>query len=257
MKKTVRSILFVVVLLLGFVFFTTDVSALETSKWDTDSISKLTTSEGLEVTYDLSKLTVDAMWQEVYGEITVNVTIPANYDNDEIVIAPEVFEQISNKIYEEFKKYGAEQGLDEDYFQFRNPFQAGDKFRVRMVINNLSDYDYYYEETSFEIFPTEPLVYKEKETTPTTNNTNDKFFNQITLPEGFTFRRTYNTALQALIPNSSGRNMTDDVVGAALTDKGYNGIADYAKYLLDFYNSKYKTSYTRQAIQDLINSIKE
>ncbi len=103
MKKTVRSILFVVVLLLGFVFFTTDVSALETSKWDTDSIPKLTTSEGLEVTYDLSKLTVDAMWQEVYGEITVNVTIPANYDNDEIVIAPEVFEQISNKIYEEFK----------------------------------------------------------------------------------------------------------------------------------------------------------
>ena len=65
-----------------------------------------------------------------------------------------------------------------------------------MVINNLSDYDYYYEETSFEIFPTEPLVYKEKETTPTNNNnTNDKFFNQITLPEGFTFRRTYNTAL--------------------------------------------------------------
>lgn len=246
MKKTVRSILFVVVLLLGFVFFTTDVSALESSKWDTDSIPKLTTSEGLEVTYDLSKLTVDAMWQEVYGEITVNVTIPANYDNDEIVIAPEVFEQISNKIYEEFKKYGAEQGLDEDYFQFRNPFQAGDKFRVRMVINNLSDYDYYYEETSFEIFPTEPLVYKEKETTPTNNNnTNDKFFNQITLPEGFTFRRTYNTALQALIPNSSGRNMTDDVVGAALTDKGYNGIADYAKYLLDFYNSKYKTNYTR------------
>lgn|GEM_PF-677582 len=246
MKKTVRSILFVVVLLLGFVFFTTDVSALETSKWNTDSIPKLTTSEGLEVTYDLSKLTVDAMWQEVYGEITVNITIPANYDNDEIIIAPEVFEQISNKIYEEFKKYGAEQGLDEDYFQFRNPFQAGDKFRVRMVINNLSDYDYYYEEASFEIFPTEPLVYKEKETTSDDNNTtDDKFFNQITLPEGFTFRRTYNTALQALIPNSRGRNMTDDVVGTVLTAKGYNGIADYAKYLLDFYNSKYKTNYTR------------
>lgn len=126
------------------------------------------------------------MWQEVYGEITVNITIPANYDNDEIIIAPEVFEQISNKIYEEFKEYGIEQGLDEDYFQFRNLFQAGDKFRVIMVINNLSDYNYYYEETSFEIFPTEPLVYKEKETT---SDTDDKFFNQITLPEGFTFRR--------------------------------------------------------------------
>lgn len=49
MKKTARSILFVVVLLLGFVFFTTDVSALEVSKWNTDSIPKLTTSEGLEV----------------------------------------------------------------------------------------------------------------------------------------------------------------------------------------------------------------
>ena len=32
MKKTARSILFVVVLLLGFIFFTTDVSALEVSK---------------------------------------------------------------------------------------------------------------------------------------------------------------------------------------------------------------------------------
>lgn len=245
MKKTVRSILFVVILLLGFVFFTTDVFALEVSKWNTDSIPKLTTSEGLEVTYDLSKLTVDGYWQEVKGEITVNVTIPANYDNDEIIIAPEVFEQISNKIYEEFKKYGAEQGLDEDYLQFRNPFQAGDKFRVRMVINNLSDYDYYYEETSFEIFPTEPLVYKEKETTSDNNKTDNKFFNQISLPEGFTFRRTYNTALQALIPNSRGRNMTDDVVGDALTAKGYNGINDYAKYLLDFYNNKYKTNYTR------------
>lgn len=103
MKKTVRSILFVVVLLLGFVFFTTDVSALESSKWDTDSIPKLTTSEGLEVTYDLSKLTVDAMWQEVYGEITVNVTIPANYDNDEIVIAPEVLNKSQIKFMRNLK----------------------------------------------------------------------------------------------------------------------------------------------------------
>ena len=33
--------------------------------------------------------------------------------------------------------------------------------------------------------------------------------------------------------------MTDDVVGEALKEKGYVGIEEYDKYLLDFYNEKY------------------
>ena len=60
------------------------------------------------------------------------------------------------------------------------------------------------------------------------------------------FRRTYNTALKALIPNSNGSQMTDEAIGNALISKGYlNGMADYTKYLLDFYNAKYNTNYTR------------
>ena len=55
-----------------------------------------------------------------------------------IVIAPEVFQTISREIYNVFKKVGMKQGLDEDYFKFYNPFQAGDSFRVRLVITNLS-----------------------------------------------------------------------------------------------------------------------
>lgn len=247
MKRLLQNVLFVLVVALGFMLVSTNVYAEEVgsdvSKWTVPPIEKLTTSDGVDIVPDTSNIVIDVgpYWAEVSGEVILNITIKEDYEKDEIVIAPEVFQTISREIYSVFKKAGMEQGLDEDYFKFNNPFQAGDSFRVRLVITNLSKFNYYYEETSFEIFPTEPLVYGKS----TGETTGDKFFNGIELPEGFTFRRTYNTALQDLISNSSGRNMTDDVVGAALTEKGYNGIADYAKYLLDFYNEKYGTSYTR------------
>lgn len=247
MKKILQNILFVLIVVFGFMLVSTNVYAEEASsdvsRWTVPPIEKLTTSDGIDIDPDTSNIVIDVgpYWAEVGGEVILNITIKEDYEKDEIVIAPEVFQAISREIYNVFKKAGMEQGLDEDYFKFNNPFQAGDDFRVRLVITNLSKFNYYYEETSFEIFPTEPLVYGKT----TGETTGDKFFNGIELPEGFTFRRTYNTALQALIPNSKGGNMTDDVVGAALTEKGYNGIADYAKYLLDFYNEKYGTSYTR------------
>ena len=247
MKRLLQNVLFVLVVALGFMLVSTNVYAEEVgsdvSKWTVPPIEKLTTSDGVDIVPDTSNIVIDVgpYWAEVSGEVILNITIKEDYEKDEIVIAPEVFQTISREIYSVFKKAGMEQGVDEDYFKFNNPFQAGDSFRVRLVITNLSKFNYYYEETSFEIFPTEPLVYGKS----TGETTGDKFFNGIELPEGFTFRRTYNTALQDLISNSSGRNMTDDVVGAALTEKGYNGIADYAKYLLDFYNEKYGTSYTR------------
>lgn len=247
MKKILQNVLFVLIVAFGFMLVSTNVYAEEVgsdvSRWTVPPIEKLTTSDGIDIFPDTSNIVIDVgpYWAEVGGEVILNITVKEDYEKDEIVIAPEVFQTISREIYNVFKKAGMEQGLDEDYFKFNNPFQAGDDFRVRLVITNLSKFNYYYEETSFEIFPTEPLVYGKT----TGETTGDKFFNGIELPEGFTFRRTYNTALQALIPNSKGRNMTDDVVDAALTEKGYNGIADYAKYLLEFYNEKYGTSYTR------------
>lgn len=247
MKKILQNILFVLIVVFGFMLVSTNVYAEEASsdvsRWTVPPIEKLTTSDGIDIDPDTSNIVIDVgpYWAEVGGEVILNITIKENYEKDVIVIAPEVFQTISREIYNVFKKVGMEQGLDEDYFKFNNPFQAGDDFRVRLVITNLSKFNYYYEETSFEIFPTEPLVYGKT----TGETTGDKFFNGIELPEGFTFRRTYNTALQALIPNSNGRNMTDDVVDAALKEKGYVGIEEYDKYLLDFYNEKYGTSYTR------------
>lgn len=247
MKKILQNILFVLIVVFGFMLVSTNVYAEEASsdvsKWTVPPIEKLTTSDGIVIVPDTSNIVIDVgpYWAEVGGEVILNITIKEDYEKDVIVIAPEVFQTISREIYNVFKKVGMEQGLDEDYFKFNNPFQAGDDFRVRLVITNLSKFNYYYEETSFEIFPTEPLVYGKT----TGETTGDKFFNGIELPEGFTFRRTYNTALQALIPNSNGRNMTDDVVDAALKEKGYVGIEEYDKYLLDFYNEKYGTSYTR------------
>lgn len=247
MKRLFKNVLLVLLLTLGFVFGSLDVYAEEASsdvsRWTVPPIEKLTTSDGIDIVPDTSNVVIKVgrYSVEVSGEVILNVTIDEDYEKDEIVIAPEAFQAISREIYNVLKEAGREQGLDEDYFKFYNPFQAGDSFRVRLVITNLSKFNYYYEETSFEIFPTEPLVYGEK----TGETTGDKFFNGIELPDGFTFRRAYNSALQALVPNKTGRLMTDDTLGAALKAKGYAGIEEYDKYLLDFYNEKYGTSYTR------------
>lgn len=247
MKRLFKNVLLILLLTLGFVFGSLDVYAEEASsdvsRWTVPPIEKLTTSDGIDIVPDTSNVVIKVgkYSAEVSGEVILNVTIDEDYEKDEIVIAPEAFQAISGEIYNVLKEAGREQGLDEDYFKFYNPFQAGDSFRVRLVITNLSKFNYYYEETSFEIFPTEPLVYGEK----TGETTGDKFFNGIELPDGFTFRRAYNSALQALIPNKTGRLMTDDTLGAALKAKGYAGIEEYDKYLLDFYNEKYGTSYTR------------
>lgn len=245
MKRLFKNVLLVLLLTLGFVFGSLDVYAEEASsdvsRWTVPPIEKLTTSDGIDIVPDTSNMVIDPMWGDLSGELLLTVIISEDYEKDEIVIAPEAFQAISREIYNVLKEAGMEQGLDEDYFKFYNPFQAGDSFRVRLVITNLSKFNYYYEETSFEIFPTEPLVYGEK----TGETTGDKFFNGIELPDGFTFRRAYNSALQALIPNKTGRLMTDDTLGAALKAKGYAGIEEYDKYLLDFYNEKYGTSYTR------------
>ena len=223
MKKISRLLL---VLVIGLMFNST---VLAESKWDTINPEKLVSesNDNFIVEYDLSKIKFG--WY-IGGTVTVNITLTENYNEKSIVIAPEVFQKIAKAVYDYNKKIGYER-IDEDNIQYSNPFQSGDKIRVNIVINNYSKNDYYFDDTSFEIFPTEPVVYDEVE-----GNTGDKFFNQIDIPNGFTFRRNYNTALKELMPNSSGRNMTDENIDEALKENGYNGIEDYAKYLLDFYN---------------------
>ena len=218
--------------------FITSTTVLAESKWDAENPERLISesNENFIVEYDLSKIKFG--WY-IGGTVTVNITLTENYNEKSIVIAPDVFQKIAKEVYDYNKEMGYER-IDEENIQYSNPFQSGDKIKVNIVINNHSKNDYYFDNTSFEIFPTEPVVYNE-----ITGVSEEKFFNQINIPKGLTFRRTYNTALKELIPNSNGIQMTDENIDKALKENGYNGIEEYDKYLLDFYNKKYNTNYSR------------
>ncbi len=244
MKRLFKNVLLVLFLALGFMLANTNVYAesLDTSKWNTDAIEKLTTSlDSDDIIPDFTGVKINKRNASIGGTIVLNITIPEDYDQETIVIAPDVFQRLTKLIYEDETIEWLE---DDEYLRFMNSFQASDKIRVKLVITNLSKFDYYYEETSFEIFPTEPLVYQGRETT--TGDGEKKLFNGMELPtEGFIFHRAYNTALKALLPDMNSSSMTDEKIDAALKAKGYTGINDYGKYLLEFYNTKYNTNYSR------------
>lgn len=234
-----KRIFFSIFLLILSICFITDVKALEntrnnnetSSRWNAVQPKRKVTSEGLIIDYDFSKMDIGPYWFE--GSVTVNVTIPKDYDLDTIVISPDVFTEFAKNIY----------GDDKNNLYMSNTIQPGDKININFVINNLSSFTYNYDDTSFEIFPKEDIVYDKL-----SDNTSKSslLFNGKTVNENYHVNRTYNTALKALIPNSSNKNMTDEIIDKALKDKGYtNGINDYTKYLLDFYNEKYSTNYTR------------
>ncbi len=234
-----KRIFFSIFLLILSICFITDVKALEnkgsnneiSSRWNAVQPKRKVTSEGLIIDYDFSKMDIGPYWFE--GSVTVNVTIPKDYDLDTIVISPDVFTEIAKNIY----------GDDKNNLYMNNTIQPGDKITINFVINNLSSFTYNYDDTSFEIFPKEDIVYDKL-----SDNTSKSslLFNGKTVNENYHVNRTYNTALKALIPNSSNKNMTDEIIDKALKENGYrDGITDYTKYLLDFYNEKYSTNYTR------------
>ena len=234
-----KRIFFSIFLLILSICFITDVKALEnkgsnneiSSRWNAVQPKRKVTSEGLIIDYDFSKMDIGPYWFE--GSVTVNVTIPKDYDLDTIVISPDVFTEIAKNIY----------GDDKNNLYMNNTIQPGDKITINFVINNLSSFTYNYDDTSFEIFPKEDIVYDKL-----SDNTSKSslLFNGKTVNENYHINRTYNTALKALIPNSSNKNMTDKIIDKALKENGYrDGISDYTKYLLDFYNEKYSTNYTR------------
>ena len=236
---TKKRIFFSIFLLILSICFITDVKALEnkgsnnetSSRWNAVQPKRKVTSEGLIIDYDFSKMDIGPYWFD--GSVTVNVTIPKDYDLDTIVISPDVFTEIAKNIY----------GDDKNNLYMSNTIQPGDKITINFVINNLSSFTYNYDDTSFEIFPKEDIVYDKL-----SDNTSKSsiLFNGKTVNENYHINRTYNTALKALIPNSSNKNMTDEIIDKALKGNGYTkGINDYTKYLLDFYNEKYSTNYTR------------
>ena len=215
---------------------TNDNSNIETngSRWTAEQPERLLTSNKI---IDSHNVEYEAQWYYFEGKVTLTITIPEDYEEDKIVIAPDVFEKLAFKVYGDLYEYETENMI------FGAVFQAGDKMDLDIIINNLSKYTYNYDKTSFEIFPKEDIVYIEVD-----ENVQDEkapLFNGNTVNDKYHFSRMYNTALRELIPNSSQLKITDDAIDSALKTKGYeNGIADYSKYLLDFYNNKYGTNYS-------------
>lgn len=220
--KKIGVILFAVIFLLGI---TTPVKAQTTSRWSTKNPEKLTTSDGIEITYESER--VDKWGQsgsgDIKGIVNINIVIPSDYRQKDIVVAPEVFKEIASM-------------FEKDNMTINNNFHAGDTVEINYKITNNSKYTYYYNQKTFAIFTDDTFNLSNGTTTT---------FNGKTISKNEYFRRVYNTALAALIPNSKGTKMTDDAVSIALIEKGYNGINDIAKYYLDFYNQKYGTNHAR------------
>lgn len=226
-----KKIFFTFLALLMSFSFMTCAHAEEESRWQAVQPERKVTSDGLIVDYDLSDLDITRWWME--GTVKITVTIPEDYHQDSIVIAPEVFEEIIRAV----------ELNDNDNVQFGNAFQAGDSLGVDITINNLSKYTYNYDDTSFEIFPKEDIVYYQ--VSEDEEDHSATLFNDLNTNDHHHFSRVYNTALRALIPGVRNLDLTDEAIDAALKNAGYSGIDDYTNYLLDFYNNKYGTDYTR------------
>lgn len=197
------------------------------SRWQTNQPKKLTTSEGIIVDFsDPDNWHLDySDWE--YKGINVIITIPEDYEEETIVLAPEVFDKIAEILQDNQEMY----------------VEPGDKFVFDITINNLSKYTYNYEEGSFVVMPKEDIVYT-KFSNQEKNGGNNEAYNGLTLNENYHIFRYYNTALKELLPGKNYRTITDAAINDALIEKGYSGIDDLGKYYLDFYNNKYQTNYT-------------
>jgi len=167
------------------------------SRWKTDQPEKLTTSEGIIVEFkDTDNWHLDYNdWE--YKGINVTITIPEDYEEESIVLAPEVFEKIAEILQDNPEMY----------------VEPGDKFVFDITINNLSKYTYNYEEGSFVVMPKEDIVYT-KFSNQEKNGGNNETYNGKTINENYHIFRYYNTALKELLPGKNYRTITDAAINA-------------------------------------------
>lgn len=169
-------------------------------------------------------VSVEIDWNQgryVYN-VTISFIIPEDYEEDTIVLSPKVYETIKKEL---------------DY----NGIQPGDDFTVNFKITNKSKYTYTYDEKSFEIFPDDDKDQNKLG--------EDKKFNGTEVSERNHIQRRFNTALASIIDEEQYTkekiNLTDEYLDKVLRENNYNGLSDYTKFLLDFYNKKYSTNHTK------------
>jgi hypothetical protein len=236
MKKSRKKIKVLLCILIQFVCLNkvqaeeiTSQDINENNIWKTIQPIELITSDGISVDTEIESECEDydqicwSGWIYIYN---VKFTIPEDYEEEYFTISPDLFQTITNE------------GLNKVIMQ-----QPSDFLTINITIVNNSLYEYNYINDSFTIYPDTVYQYKKVEN----QYGNATTFNGNSQENIDTVYRMCNSAIKALFPDckkNPSKYLTDNVLGEALINNGYTkGISDLANYYLDFYNSKYSTSY--------------
>lgn len=220
MKKIIN----IGIIILSSLLLYINVFADTTSKYKVNQPSINNTSTGVKEEFE-----VEYDGKYVSG-ITAIYTIDENYDKDEIIITPKIFDKLGEL----------------------TTVMPGDKIKVNFKVVNKSNHNYKYEENSFIISTEDLRNYNLDEVDGAIG------FNNIPIYTPFTPYRTGNTALMSLYGYSrtsqfKDSDLTDEVLENKLIESGYKGISELNKYYLDFYNKKYNTSVTK--LEDLSHKV--
>lgn len=192
-------------------------------KWSAVQPQSTTTSEGITYTQDFLGRVKDDKNNSYYS-FSLVYTIPEDYEEETIIINPNIFEVV-----------GWAQGIEENSAAYILP---GDTLKINVKIINNSKYNYNYDENSFVIYP---YSTEDMETMEFKKISEDvKTFNDEEITEMQQYIRTENKALKSLnIKVKGNKKYSNENIDAALKEKNYKGIEELDKYYLDFFNDYY------------------
>ena len=153
--KKIKLLLFALTVLL-----LASTSVLAETRWTAIEPVKQSTSDGIDIEYQTKVEFKYDCWEQrgelicdptsrVGVDITVDVTvtIPSDYNKDNIVIAPEVLQELARQNYEKLL-------LDEnsEYLQLNNSLEPGDNIKVNLTNKNTFRTKVYSPEDGFKYF---------------------------------------------------------------------------------------------------------
>lgn len=210
-------------------------------KWSAIQPGSTKTSNGVTVSWEYTGITKNGGLRTINFNLTY--TIPEDYEEETLIINPDIFEVIA-------------WGQKESNTPYLMP---RDTVKVNLSIINKSKYNYNYDENSFVIYPyTSDELEKDMGFDKITDE--KVTFNDEEVNEVHKFYRMYNAALRELTKN--GRKYlpaNNETLDELLKAKGYKGIEELDKYYLDFYNNKYGTNhanlrdFTPKQISEILN----
>lgn len=210
-------------------------------KWAAIQPGSTKTSDGVTVSWEYTGITKNGGLRTINFNLTY--TIPEDYEEETLIINPDIFEVIA---------WGQKES-DTPYLM------PSDTVKVNLSIINKSKYNYNYDENSFVIYPyTSDELEKDMGFDKITDE--KVTFNDEEVNEVHKFYRMYNAALRELTRNGKKYlPANNETLDELLKAKGYKGIEELDKYYLDFYNNKYKTNhanlkdFTPKQISEILN----